>query len=117
MTDILKNGLTFLETKLLAHASSPVEYRQGGLIDNAITVNATFGKTDIQIGETDGFKVQSFVWDFLIQADTLGFLPEVGDCIIADGQTYEVMTLPGQGCWRFTSHTRKVYRIHTRGPL
>ena len=114
MTDILKNGLTFLETKLLTHASSPVEYRQGGLADNAQTVQAAFGKTTIQIGESDGFKVQSFVWDFLIGADSLGFLPDVGDVIVADGQSYEVMKLPGDGCWRFTSLTRKVYRIHTR---
>ncbi len=114
MTNILKNGLTFLETKLLAHASSEIEYRQDGLADNAQTVKATFGKTDIEIGEGDGFKVQSFVWDFLIGVDSLGFLPDVGDCIIADGQTYEVMNLPGEGCWRFTSHTRKMVRIHTR---
>ena len=114
MADMLKNGLTFLETKLLAHAASPIEYRQAGLRDNAINVNATFGKTDIEIGDGEGFKVQSFVWDFLIGTDSLGFLPDVGDTMIADGQTYEVMNLPGESCWRFTSHTRKMYRIHTR---
>lgn len=114
MTDILQNGLTFLETKLLIHAASEIEYRQGGLSENAVIVNAVFGKTDIQIGNAEGFQVRSFVWDFLIDADLLGFLPGVGDTIIADGQTYEVMKLPGRGCWRFTSQTRKVYRIHTR---
>ena len=117
MTDILKNGLIFLETKLLAHAASSIEYRQDGLADNAITINATFGKTNIEIGEGEGFKVQSFVWDFLIGVDSLGFLPDIGDCLIADGQTYEVMKLPGEGCWRFTSHSRKMYRIHTREVL
>ena len=87
---------------------------EAGLADNTITVDAVSGKTDIEVGDGEGFKVQSFVWDFLIGVNTLGFLPDVGDTIIVDGQIYEVMNLAGQGCWRYTSATRQVYRIHTR---
>lgn len=114
MDNLLNTGLQWLEQKLNSFCSSPVEYRKEGLSENAQTVNAMFGKTDIQIGHTDNFQVQSFVWDFLIPAGALEFLPDSGDTILVNGIVYEVMNLAGQGCWQYTSPTRQTYRVHTR---
>lgn len=114
MPNLLNDSLDWLEQKLKGFCSSPIEYRRDGLADNAQTVNAIFGKTDIEVGDVDSFRVQSFVWDFLIDVDALGVLPDNGDTILIDGVVYEVMNLAGQGCWRYTSPTRRTYRIHTR---
>ena len=55
------------------------------------------------------------VTDFLILATelTLGE-PEAGDKIIADGRVYEVMSLAGQGHWRWSDSYRATMRIHTK---
>jgi hypothetical protein len=94
-----------------AHCSSPVEYRRP---PDAVTVSATYGKTDFEVADESGLTIGSHVWDFLILADALGFEPEPGDVIAADGRRYEVMNLGGEGCWRWSDPYRQTYRIHTK---
>jgi hypothetical protein len=108
---VLNGGLNWLEQKLKAFCSSPIEYRRQ---DQVISVNAVFGKTDYQADTGSGMTIESFVWDFLIQAADLGTEPKVGDTIIVNGRSFEVMKLAGQGCWRWTGPNQKTYRIHTR---
>jgi len=108
---MLNQGLDWLEQRLLGFCSSPVEYRRDS---NTQTVDAVFGKTDIEVEDHTGITVSSFVWDFLIDAQTLGFEPDVGDLIVVNERQYEVMNLSGQGCWRWTGPNRKTYRIHTK---
>ena len=108
---MLNQGLDWLEQRLLGFCSSPVEYRKDE--DNQ-TINAVFGKTDYESEDENGISVGGFVWDFLIDAETLGLEPAVGDLIIIHGRQFEVMKLSGQGCWRWTGPNRKTYRIHTR---
>ena len=111
MADMLQDGVTWLGTQRVAHMSSPVEYRRD--VDS-LTVNATFGKTDVEIADESGLTVQAQVWDFLIGADELGPQPEAGDVIAANGRKYEVMNLGGEGCWRWSDPYRRTYRIHTK---
>ena len=108
---MLNQGLDWLEQRLLGFCSSPVEYRRDAQTE---TVDAVFGKTDIEVDDQTGISVSSFVWDFLIDAETLGFEPDVGDLIVINGRLFEVMNLSGQGCWRWTGPNRKTYRIHTK---
>lgn len=108
---MLNKGLDWLEQRLLGFCSSPVEYRRDS--DTQI-IDAVFGKTDIEVEDQTGISVSSFVWDFLIDAQTLGFEPDVGDIIVINGRLFEVMNLSGQGCWRWTGPNRKTYRIHTK---
>ena len=61
-----------------------------------------------------GLTINSQVWDFLILAEELGFDPEPGDVIVANGRRYEVMNLSGEGCWRWSDPYRQTYRIHTK---
>ncbi|MDH4201486.1 MAG: hypothetical protein OEV87_01155 [Phycisphaerae bacterium] len=108
---MLNQGLDWLEQRLMGFCSSPVEYRRDAQTQ---TVDAVFGKTDFEVEDSTGISVSSFVWDFLICAQTLGFEPEVGDIIVVNGRLFEVMNLSGQGSWRWTGPNRKTYRIYTK---
>ena len=92
--------------------SSPVTYNQDG---DAKTVYATWGKKDYEIVSESGLTIGSHVIDFLITAADLGFEPEPGDMITADGVRYEVMPL-GEDIngWRWSDPYCHTYRIHTR---
>ncbi|HOM77512.1 MAG TPA: hypothetical protein PLE88_13445, partial [Anaerohalosphaeraceae bacterium] len=85
---MLNKGLDWLEQRLLGFCSSPVEYRRDS---NTQTIDAVFGKTDIEVEDQTGISVSSFVWDFLIDAQTLGFEPDVGDIIVINSRLFEVM--------------------------
>jgi len=112
--DLLRQGSQWLEQQRTAHCSSPVEYRRP---PDAYTVNATYGKTDVEVADESGLTITAGVWDFLILADAFlqeGFEPEPGDVIAASGRRYEVMNLGGQDCWRWSDPYRQTYRIHTK---
>ena len=111
MTDLLKQGSEWLEQMRTSHCSSPVTYRRG---QTEVTLNATSGKTDFEVDDESGLTVGSHVWDFLILAVDLGFDPEPGDVVAANGRKYEVMSLAGDGCWRWSDPYRQTYRIHTK---
>ena len=111
MTNMLNNGLDWLEQMMLSSCSDPVQYRRDG---DVLSIAALFGKTDIEVEDATGISVGSFIWDFLIDGATLGLVPQAGDVIVVNGRQYEVMTMPGQGCWRWTGPNQKTYRIHTK---
>jgi len=111
VTDLLRQGSQWLEQMRTAHCSSPVEYRRE---PDAVTVSATYGRTEAEVADESGLTVTSHVWDFLILADELALEPEPGDVIATDGRRYEVMNLGGEGCWRWSDPYRQTYRIHTR---
>ena len=111
MADMLQDGLTWLGFQRAAHMSSQVAYRRD---PDVVTVNATFGKTDVEIADESGLTIQAHVWDFLMAAEELGFDPEPGDVIAANSRKYEVMNLGGEGCWRWSDPYRTTYRIHTK---
>ena len=112
MADMLRNGFEWLEQMRAAHCSSPVNYEHNG---NVLVVNATIGKTDYEVATDGDISVGSHVIDFLVTAADLGFTPEPGDRIEADGVSYEVMAI-GEDTkgWRSSDPTRRTYRIHTR---
>ena len=112
MGDLLRDGLNWLEQQRTAHMTSPVIYRRAGQAD--AEVQATYGKTDVDVADESGLTVRSHVWDFLILADALGLEPEPGDVIAADGRQYEVMNLGVEGCWRWSDPYRTTCRIHTK---
>ena len=112
MSDMLKDGLAWLNTKRKAHMGLAVHYRRGSLALSGVT--ATFGKTDLDVTDDNGAAVRSYVWDFLIDADDLGLTPQGGDEIVYDSRIYEVMPLGADGVWRWSGPHRTTYRIHTR---
>ncbi len=112
MGDLLRQGSQWLEQQRTAHCSSPVTYRRD---QDSHEVVATFGRTEYEVEDDYGLRVGAQVIDFLISAEAFPFEePETGDQIIADGVVYEVMSLAGQGHWRWSDPYRTTMRIHTK---
>ena len=114
MTDLLRQGSQWLGDMLKEHASSPVTYRRGGM---ELSLNTIFGRTQYEVEDEYGVRVGAEVMDFLILAadfsPTFGE-PEAGDQITSDGTVFEVMSLAGQGQWRWSDPHRTVMRIHAK---
>jgi len=123
MPDMLRQGLAWLAQQRTRHMTSPVQYQRTG--QTPITVQATFGRTEYDITDGAGASLQTHVVDFLILASDLVALhpPQRGDVILAPGSggdhQYEVLDLPGDGCWRWSDPYHTTLRIHTKdvGPL
>ena len=111
MPDMLRQGSVWLESMRETHCSSPVTYQRD---EASYEVNATFGKTDYEVADDYGAKIQAHVVDFLILGASLPFDPEPADVILANGRKYEVMNLGGEGCWRWSDPYRTTMRIHTK---
>lgn len=112
MADLLQTGAAWLHQQRAAHMASSVTYRRAGY--EAAEVSATYGETTYEVADQAGALVEAHVMDFLITATDLAAEPEPGDVIVAEGRTFEVMPLAGDGAWRFSDRYRTVYRIHTR---
>ena len=114
MGDLLRQGSQWLGQMRSAHCSSPVSYRRG---ETEAVLNTTFGRTEYEVEDDYGLRVGAEVTDFLVSADdftpTFGE-PEAGDQIVADGVVFEVMSLAGQGHWRWSDPHRTTMRIHTK---
>ena len=113
MTDLLKQGSDWLESTRDSYLASQILYRRGV---TTATVNATFGKTDYEVEDDYGLSVGTSIVDFLILAASLSVFvePKSGDQIVYDGRVYEVMSLLGQGNWRWSDSYRTTMRIHTK---
>jgi hypothetical protein len=114
MSDLLKQGLTWLSQQRTNHMASLVQYQRAG--QTPITVQATFGRTEYDITDGAGASLQTHVVDFLILASDLADLhpPQRGDVILANHHQYEVLDLPGDGSWRWSDPYHTTLRIHTK---
>lgn len=117
MADLLQKGLQFLQSQRRRHLAQEVIYQRGA---ESVPVLATFGKTTYEVKEAEGITVGAEVVDFLITAANLvlqdePIQPRYGDQIIVSGQgTYEVLDLPGDGCFRYSDPYQMTFRIHTK---
>jgi len=114
MTDLLRQGSQWLGSMLGRHAASPVTYRRG---ETELEVNVTFGRTEYEVEDDYGLRVGTEVTDFLVLGADLSPTfgePEAGDQIVADGVVHEVMSLAGQGHWRWSDPHRTTMRIHAK---
>jgi len=121
VTDVLHQGLDWLEGQRREHLSRTVTYRRRA---DSVEVAATVGETVFRLTEDYGAQVRVVRRDYLIAADDLVLggqqvLPEPGDRIEeADGDRvfiHEVMG-PGGGepDWRYSDPYRKTLRIHAK---
>ena len=109
--NMLLNGATWLADQLKSSASSEVEYRRGA---ESTFVQATFGRTEIEISDESGVMINAFVVDFLILTDDLAYEPEAGDVIVSGDRKFEVLDLGNEGPWRWSDSYRNSWRIHTK---
>jgi hypothetical protein len=120
MTDMLRDGLSWLAGKLTSHAAREVTYQRG---ESQATVLATLGKTVAEQDSGEGLIMRIEIRDYLIDTASLVIdgqqvLPERGDLIIEteDGKsfTYEVLPIGSDRAWRYSDPFRLKLRIHTR---
>jgi hypothetical protein len=116
MADMLKNGMSWLESQRKKHLTSLVIYRRG---QATVEVPATIGKTIFRIEDEYGRVVHYQSRDYLISSSDLIInriitTPERSDEIIEDGFVYEVMAPANEPEWRYSDSFRKTLRIHTK---
>jgi hypothetical protein len=121
MGDLLRQGSQWLAGVLKQHASSQVTYRRPPADEDGETLEleiaATLGKTEYEKSDQYGLPVGATASDFLVSAaDLAGTFgePQVGDRIVFAGAVFEVLELPGQGCWRQSDGFGNTMRIHTK---
>ena len=109
--NMLANGLRWLADKQAVHASVDIEYRHGDLLFKIV---AWFGRTKVETTDESGIRILSHVTDFLIRSKDLPITPALGDEIVTNDLRYEVLELPGDGCWCWSDPFQTTYRIHVR---
>ncbi|TVQ64480.1 MAG: hypothetical protein EA379_01295 [Phycisphaerales bacterium] len=120
MADLLERGSEFLSRKRHAHMSRTVVYSRGG---ETVELQATVGRTEFEQQDRFGVLQRTESKDFLVRSEDLVFSgarvePQFHDRILdSDGsQTwiYEVMAPGGEPPFRFSDHSRRTMRIHTK---
>jgi len=120
MTDMLRDGLSWLAGKLTSHAAREVTYQRG---ESQSSVLAMIGKTVAEQDSGDGLIMRMEIRDYLIDTTSLVLdgqqvLPERGDLIIetedGKGLTYEILPIGSDRAWRYSDPFRLKLRIHTR---
>ena len=114
MGDLLGQGCQWLAQQRGAHCASQVTYRRG---ETEGLLSATFGRTEYEVEDDYGLRIGAEATDFLILGADLSPTfgePEAGDQIVADGAVHEVMSLAGQGHWRWSDPHRTTMRIHAK---
>jgi len=120
VTDLLQQGLEWLEEQRREHLSRAVTYRRGS---STAQVLATVGATRFEVEDGYGLVIEQEMRDYLIAAADLVLggeqtLPRLGDEILEerDGVTYvyEVMELGAEQHYRFCDPAGKTLRIHTK---
>jgi len=109
--NMLANGIRWMADKQAVHASVKIEYRHE---NQSFKTVAWLGHTKVETTDEAGFKITSHITDFLIRTKNLPVTPTFGDEIFMNGFRYEVLELPGDGCWCWSDPFQTVYRIHVR---
>ncbi len=120
MTDLLSQGLSWLEDQRHQHLTRTVMYQRGG---DEVELSATIGRTVFEQDDHAGGLTRIESRDFLIRAIDLVLaaettLPQPGDRIIETDAiatyTYEVMAPGNEPPWRYSDVNRTTLRIHTK---
>ncbi len=120
MTDLLSQGLSWLEDQRHQHLTRLVTYQRGG---DEVELSATIGRTVFEQDDHAGGLTRIESRDFLIRAVDLVLasevtLPQPGDRIIETDSiatyTYEVMAPGTESPWRYSDVNRLTLRIHTK---
>ena len=120
MTDMLQDGLDWLEAQRKAHLSRAVTYRRRNA---AVEVRATPAATSYEADDGYGIVLETQARDYLVAAEDLVLegertLPERGDRIEevqVDGtHVFAVTDLGRERHYRFCDPAGKTLRIHTK---
>jgi len=120
MTDLLSQGMSWLEDQRHQHLTRLVTYQRGV---EEVELAATIGRTVFEQDDHAGGLTRIEPRDFLIRTADLILagdvtLPQPGDRIIETDAiatyTYEVMAPGAEPPWRYSDVNRLTLRIHTK---
>lgn len=91
-------------------------YRRG---DNSVTITATFGRSQMLVETAEAVRTLHTDRDFLFPAADLvlggqAAKPQKGDLIEAGAETYEVLPLDGEQCFRRPDPAGTMIRVFTK---
>jgi len=119
-SDLLAQGLSWLEDQRHQHLTRLVTYQRGG---SEVELSATIGRTVFEQDDHAGGLTRIESRDFFLRAADLVLaaettLPQPGDRIIETDAiatyTYEVMAPGTEPPWRYSDVNRATLRIHTK---
>ena len=114
MSNMLRDGATWLTKQLLDNASDPITYSRGAV---SLTMCATIGNTAFDSEQADGSMIRFESRDYIFEAaklvPLLG-LPQDGDLIHDGDHTYELLALNGAQPFRYSDRHRTLLRVHTK---
>jgi hypothetical protein len=128
--DVLGGASDWLESQRHQHRTRQAAYRRG---TKTIAIRATVGRTQFELTDDHGTMQRIESVDFIVRAGDLQWpvegRPQAGDRIITrDGlyppddeepdrgliREYEVLSLPGVPCWRYSDPNMRSWRVHTK---
>lgn len=119
MADLLQSGAAWLAGKLGDNAAQTITYARGAA---TVSLAAALGRSEHQQERADGAIIAVVAEDFIVQPASLVLsgavaTPARGDRITltigSATRTYEVMDIPGVGCFEADPWNSAV-RIHTK---
>jgi len=118
MADLLKTGSDWLGQMQQKHAAQPVTCTRQGSAQQ-VAIDATLGRTDYEVNDEFTGAVTAEAVDFVVPTADLSWIPQEGDqfrLTYDDGTVgvYEVMSIPGEGHYRYSDPYHQRLRIHTK---
>jgi hypothetical protein len=120
MSDLLADGVDWLESQRIAYVAQTVEYGRGV---QSVELSCTMGTTTYEATDEDGFSIQETAVDFMFAASSLILgdsvvLPKLGDWLrhtVGDEvRLYEVLDIGGGGHYRYSDPFGKRLRVHAK---
>jgi hypothetical protein len=108
MADRLAESATRIRQRLQECASSLVDYSHEG---QSVRLAATRGQFTAPTTDQAGFPLSVQVVDFSVTANELRLGARI---TTSDGAVFEVLEIPGEGCFRNSDRYGIALRIHTK---
>lgn len=112
MVDLFANGLEWLRQQMRDHLSTEITYTPVNA--SGVTVSATLGRSDREVINDLGLVERYEARDFIISPASISGLPQVGDTISHNGQTYKVLPMGDEPHYIFTDPYETQIRVHTK---
>ena len=116
MADMLATGAAWLNEIRAASLSQTVTFKRGS---DEVELQATLGQTRYEIETNAGAVTEAIATDFIVAAADLvlsesAVLPQSGDRIETESETFEVLDLGGTGFYRRCDPAGVMIRIHAK---
>ena len=112
MADMIGDAELYLNSVLSEHCSVKAVYSVANSSES-FEISAIVGKTLFRTSAMSGLAAYVSSVDFIVDVSEMPCQPDSGDRILHNGRLFEVFSLDGEPCWRYSGDTMTKYRIHT----